>query len=445
MGFSLPVGPTHESGVEVPSWLQLQELIDPRIGGDDPINGPTNAQATLRLFGRPESEVRVTVYRDHHAWCPYCQKVWLWLEEQRIPYRIRKVTMFCYGEKERWFKQLVPSGMLPALELDGRMITESDRILEALEAAFGPFGAAMGDPAVLPLRQLERLLFRAWCQWLCSPSRSAAEEDSGRKQFQRFASAMEQALVATPGPFLLGPGLSTADLVFVPYVERMAASLAYYKGFGLRQEHPGIGAWFAALEQRSTYLGTQSDFHTHAHDLPPQMGGCYASGSQAQAAMAARIDQGPWPIGTPVGSAVGSPDGSDPETSQVEPPDAALIALARVLKHRQPILERNPLGPERFDPALRCALAALVPGDHQPQTPPPGSAPGLRYLRDRISVPRDMPLHSARRLRQALEATARLDPQACPPDGLASQGPPIPTSHRRDQDPRPFLEALPRL
>jgi len=334
--------------------------------------------------------------------------------------------------------------MLPALELDGRMITESDRILEALEAAFGPFGAAMGDPAVLPLRQLERLLFRAWCQWLCAPSRSAAEEDSGRNQFQRFASAMEEALRATPGPFLLGHGLGTADLVFVPYVERMAASLAYYKGFGLRQEHPGIGAWFAALEQRSTYLGTQSDFHTHAHDLPPQMGGCYASGSQAQAAMAARIDQGPWPIGT----SVDRPDsrvGTDPETSQVEPPDAALIALARVLKHRQPILERNPLGPERFDPALRCALAALVPGDHQPQTPPPGSAPGLRYLRDRISVPRDMPLHAARRLRQALEATARLDPLACAPDGLASQGPPIPTSHRRDQDPRPFLEALPRL
>ena len=445
MGFTLSVGPAPESSGEVPSWLELQELLEGRLDGVDPINGPTNAQATLRLFGRPESEVRVTLYRDHHAWCPYCQKVWLWLEEQRIPYRIRKVTMFCYGEKERWFKQLVPSGMLPALELDGRMITESDRILEALEAAFGPFGAAMGDPAVLQLRQLERLLFRAWCQWLCSPSRSAAEEDSGRSQFQRFASAMEQALRATPGPFLLGPGLSTADLVFVPYVERMAASLAYYKGFGLRQEHPGIGAWFAALEQRSTYLGTQSDFHTHAHDLPPQMGGCYASGSQAQAAMAARIDQGPWPIGTPAGSDVSTPTGSDPETSQVEPRDAALIALARVLKHRQPILERNPLGPERFDPALRCALAALVPGDHQPQTPPPGSAPGLRYLRDRISVPRDMPLHAARRLRQALEATARLDPQVSAPDGLASQGPPIPTSHRRDQDPRPFLEALPRL
>lgn len=33
------------------------------------------------------------------------------------------------------------------------------------------------------------------------------------------------------------------------------------------------------METRSTYLGTQSDYHTHAHDLPPQMGGCYSNNS----------------------------------------------------------------------------------------------------------------------------------------------------------------------
>ena len=174
--------------------LDWQELE--RLGASpaDPVNGPTSAQARLRLFGQPEEAVRVTLFRDHHAWCPYCQKVWLWLEEKRIPYRIRKVTMFCYGEKEAWFKRLVPSGMLPALELDGRLITESDRILEALEGAFGPLGLGMNDPAVLPLRQLERLLFRAWCQWLCSPGLRPAQEQAAKAAFQRIAGNFEQAL-----------------------------------------------------------------------------------------------------------------------------------------------------------------------------------------------------------------------------------------------------------
>jgi glutathione S-transferase len=417
------------------SWEQLEALAPPE---PDRVHGPTSAQATLRLFGAEESVVRVTLYRDHHAWCPYCQKVWLWLEERRIPYRIRKVTMFCYGEKESWYRRLVPSGMLPALALDGRLITESDRLLEALEAAFGPLGAGMGEGAVVPLRQLERMLFRAWCAWLCQPHQAASEAWS-RGEFQRMARAMEEALEAQGGPFFLGDALTTADLVFLPYVERMNASLAYYKGFALRREHPAIHRWLTALERRSTYLGTQSDFHTHAHDLPPQMGGCYASGGPAQRAMAARIDAGPWPIGAPVGASQASPtDGLlDLETSQSEPADAARMALARVLRHRAPILARNPLPADRFDPALRCALTALVAGQGEGLSPPAGSAPGLRYLRDRISVPRDMPLHSARRLRQALEATAQRDPLDPFAESL-----PIPSRHRRDQDPRPFLGPL---
>jgi glutathione S-transferase len=406
------------------SWLELEGLAAVPA---DPANGPTSAQSRLRLFGQPEQAVRVTLFRDHHAWCPYCQKVWLWLEEKRIPYRIRKVTMFCYGEKEAWFRQLVPSGMLPALELDGRLITESDRILEALERAFGPLGSAgMGDAEVLPLRQLERLLFRAWCQWLCSPGLAPQQEASAQAAFQRIAARFEQALDQRPGPFLLGE-LSTADVVFVPYVERMAASLTYYKGFLLRQEHPAIDRWFAALEQRSTYLGTQSDFHTHAHDLPPQMGGCYASGTPIQRDLADRIDQGPWPMDEP-----------DPETSQSEPVDAAAVALARVLRHRHAILARSPLGAAGFDEPLRIALTSLIRGESL--VPPAGSAAALRYLRDRISVPRDMPLHAARRLRQALETTASLDPE----DGTA-QGPPLPVGHRRDQDPQPFLQAAPSV
>ena len=92
------------------SWPELEALA---AAETDRVEGPTNAQATLRLFGQPHESVEVTLYRDHHAWCPYCQKVWLWLEFKRIPYRIRKVTMRCYGSKEPWFLERVPSGMLP--------------------------------------------------------------------------------------------------------------------------------------------------------------------------------------------------------------------------------------------------------------------------------------------------------------------------------------------
>ena len=392
------------------NWSQLETLTDFQV---DTVNGSTNAQACLRLFGMSESDVRVTLYRDNHAWCPYCQKVWLWLEEKQIPYRIKKVTMFCYGEKESWYKRIVRSGMLPAIELDGRIITESDDILIALEQAFGALALSMEDPKVIPLRRLERLLFRAWCSWLCYPTRSSREEQQNRDQFKAVVAKVEEALGSTPSPYFLD-GFSTVDVIFTPYVERMNASLYYYKGYSLREENPRLADWFTAMESRPTYRGTQSDFHTHVHDLPPQMGGCWENGEPQMLINKAKVDHGSW---------FGLPDVTypEPETSRKE-------ALHRVLKHRTNIIRVNPVDDQLFDEALRCALTYMMTGEVC--TPPSGSDVALRYLRDRINVPRDMSIYAAKRLREALEATAALAGD--------NQSTPIPFNHRRDQNPANF-------
>ena len=392
------------------TWTELEALTDFHI---DTVNGPTNSQARLRLFGGEEADVRVTLYRDNHAWCPYCQKIWLWLEEKQIPYRIEKVTMFCYGKKESWYKRIVPSGMLPAIALDDRIITESDDILIALEGVYGPLSLGMEHPRVLPLRQLERLLFRAWCSWLCYPARSSQQDQRSRDQFTQVVAMVEETLAATPGPYFLEE-FGTADVIFTPYVERMNASLYYYKGYSLREENPHFSAWFDAMESRPTYRGTQSDFHTHAHDLPPQMGGCYENGEPQMQRNKARVDNGPW---------FELPDVTypEPETSRTE-------ALQRTLKHRANIIRVNPGNDKLFDEALRCALTHMMTGETC--TPPQGSDVALRYLRDRINVPRDMSIYAAKRLRESLEATAVLDGNR--------QGTPIPVRHRRDQDPVNF-------
>ena len=392
------------------SWKELETLTDWQI---DTVNGVTNSQAKLRLFGQQESDIRVTLYRDNHAWCPYCQKVWLWLEEKQIPYRIEKVTMFCYGTKEKWYKRKVPSGMLPAIELDGRIITESDDILIALEQVYGVLNYGMKDPLVIPLRQLERLLFRAWCTWLCYPARLPGTDKRNQKQFTGVVAMVEEALAKTPSPYFLDD-FSTADVVFTPYVERMNASLYYYKGYSLREENPRLSQWFDAMESRSTYRGTQSDFHTHAHDLPPQMGGCWENGKPQMELNKVRVDNGPW---------LGLPDVTypEPETSRAE-------ALQRVIKHRANIIRANPYDKQIFDEALRCALTYMMTGENC--QPPAGSDAALRYLRDRINVPRDMSIYAAKRLRQSLEDTA-----ASVGD---KQGEAIPFRHRQDQDPARF-------
>ena len=393
------------------SWTELESLTDFQI---DTVNGSTNPQAHLRLFGHAEADVRVTLYRDHHAWCPYCQKIWLWLEEKQIPYRIEKVTMFCYGDKETWYKRIVPSGMLPAIALDGKIITESDEILMALEKAFGVLGKGMTDPDVVSARKLERILFRAWCEWLCRPVSSAQQEQRYRQQFRDVMSKVEEVLGSTPSPYFL-EDFGTADVIFTPYVERMNASLYYYKGYSMREENPRMSDWFDAMESRSTYRGTQSDFHTHVHDLPPQMGGCYENGEPQMLINKERVDHGPW---------FGLPDVTYPEL-----PSSRAEALQRVIKHRANIIKVNPANNQLFDEALRCALTNMM--TDEVCTPPPDTDLALRYLRDRVNVPRDMSIYAAKRLRESLEKTAALVGDR--------QSSPLAVRNRRDQDPVNFV------
>lgn len=401
------------------SWKQLSAMTN---WAKDYANGPTNAQSRLRLFGQNENSARVRLYRDNHAWCPYCQKVWLFLEEKRIPYAISKVTMFCYGRKEPWYLQKVRNGMLPAIELDGRVITESDDILAALEYAFGPLGAPMAS--ITPYRRLERQLFSAWCQWLCRPARSAKDEARNKRQFEEILAEVDRQLRATPGPYFLSE-FSLADVIFIPYVERMLGSLYYYKGFNMKEASPGIAAWFAALETREAYKGTQSDAHTHCHDLPPQMGGCYENGEAKQQQCKQEIDEGPWD--------------SLPDCSFPQPQDAVEEALAQTLKHRDNIIAANCVQNKvKVEQALQCALTTLVgePGNPCAVTDPE-MAVALHYIRDRVNVPRDMSIWAARRMRTALSETSQ-------PAGPV-KAPPIPFEDRYDQQPTQFISHAARV
>ena len=404
------------------SWEELAIYAADPI---DQINGLNNPYSSLRLFNKSASEAIVTLYRDNHAWCPYCQKVWLWLELKKIPYRIKKVTMRCYGDKERWYLKKVPTGMLPAIEIENHIITESDDILFVLEEIYGPLGRSLNDHKVLAYRRLERELFSSWCNWLCRNSLFPAQEEKKKESFKSVAKKLEKELKENAAEWLTpistenGEKPGSADVIFIPYVERMNASLAYYKGYSLREEHPFINTWLRKLEQLEEYRGTQGDFHTHAHDLPPQMGGCFTSSNSIQQMFAKEID---------IGTGLGTLELADFKVDKKFEQNHAAIALERIIKHKERIIAVNPMRNKLFDQPLRAALTSMI--SKNACSPEKRSASALRYLRDRISIPRDMPLLSGRLFRQALERTANIDG--------SDIGPEIPTRNRLDQNPIPF-------
>ncbi len=405
---------------EILTWDDLNKF---EIDDLDRVNGFNNSYANLRLFGQTENDVMVTLYRDRHSWCPYCQKIWLWLEYKRIPYRVKKINMFCYGQKETWFLDKVRSGKLPAIEFKGQIVTESDDIIAFLENEFGALGSFITSSHLKKTKELEREIFRAWCNWLCRESVNFIDNSFRKKRFKESISKFDEILGESESGFIdpaestsseLVPGIG--DIIFIPYMERMNASLSYYKGFNLRSNYQYIDKWLTLFEGTSTYRGTQGDFHTHSHDLPPQMGGCYKESNEKQIAFSKSID---------TGEGLGNFEFNKNYDSKYY----AIFALKRIIKHKNNLIKVNPHDKEYFEESLRSALTHMITGEIR--TPEKLSGKSLRYLKNRISVPRDMPIISARLLRQSLNKIELLDQN--------NEEDKIPLKHRYDQDPKNFI------
>lgn len=62
--------------------------------------------------------------------------MWVQLEEKQIPYTIETIALTAYGEKPKSYLDKVPNGVVPAIELDGKLFTESAQIAALLEEEF---------------------------------------------------------------------------------------------------------------------------------------------------------------------------------------------------------------------------------------------------------------------------------------------------------------------
>ena len=405
--------------IEPLSWKDLEKLQAEDI---ERVNDVNNSYTNLRLFGHKESDVKLIFYRDRHSWCPYCQKIWLWLEFKKIPYKVKKINMFCYGEKEKWFLRKVSSGKLPVIELGDNIITESDQIISFLENEYGPLGSSISSNNLSKIRQLEREIFRCWCEWLCRDSYLFSDNSYRKRKFTDSLHKLEK-LLSFSKTGLIDPVYKnksfipgTGDIIFVPYMERINASTCYFKGFNLRSNYPFIDKWLCLFENQSEYIGTQGDFHTHAHDLPPQMGGCFKEKNNEQEYFSHQID-----IGNGLGNLEYYKNNNLSYYSR--------FSLMRVIKHKNKIIKANPCEDNIFDFSLRCALTFLI--TKEVCKPNINSGSGLIYLRDRISVPRDMPLLSARLLRKSLNEISCL----CDFSHVHE----ISFKNRYDQDPKQFI------
>jgi glutathione S-transferase len=420
----------------------------------------------------------------------------LLIEEKEIPMKIELVPMRSYGDKPASFLRKVPNGLLPAIEVNGKVITESQVIMELLdqwhpeEEGYKSMMPKSDDRSGMAtyesLARLERELFSWWCTLTFRPESSSTESggllsnpfrmgtsseapmSSSMKGFLDCMKKVDKALLSTRGPWFFDTydHPTMIDFINVSHIERMLASVAFWKGLNLRDPKwgfQGLTAWLEAFEKREAYLAFKSDYFTHVMDIPPQYGPGYDGGfatdrEKFQSTILGR--DGSWRLplpfddplqplykGPPLPLCVlqsmnilptsdGTYESADPLLMSIACRHVAAwkladngVNIARFASRGGPKGSRNPrksFGAPLADPyaepdidvlssvdlALRTLCGAMLVDNDQdtkqsllsdiPKNHCEGVCSSLAYLRDRVGVPRDLPLAAARYLRAYL-------------------------------------------
>ncbi|MEH1796360.1 MULTISPECIES: glutathione S-transferase family protein [unclassified Nostoc] len=254
----------------VSNWEHLLEIAKkntPARRVRRPGQSPSTAPIPSSLHKLPpNTEPPVLLYRDTNSWCPFCERVWFALEEKEIPFATEFIDL---TNKPKWYIDLVPTTLVPAAKIEGKLVYESKEILLALEERFGP--------TLLPEDPQENAIARQWLEdaetngvrdiaykFLRQAPEDPHELASLQVAFEAKLDELEQLLGKYSGPYFLST-FSVVDITYSPHLDRLAANLPVYRGYHLKgnPRYPLINAWFEALKQRPAYHRVKSDDTTN--------------------------------------------------------------------------------------------------------------------------------------------------------------------------------------
>eukprot|EP00208_Stichococcus_sp_RCC1054_P003822 CAMPEP_0206140884 /NCGR_PEP_ID=MMETSP1473-20131121/11004_1 /ASSEMBLY_ACC=CAM_ASM_001109 /TAXON_ID=1461547 /ORGANISM="Stichococcus sp, Strain RCC1054" /LENGTH=253 /DNA_ID=CAMNT_0053535217 /DNA_START=226 /DNA_END=988 /DNA_ORIENTATION=+ len=219
------------------------------------------------LKGKPACSEGVLNFYTHTL-CPYAQRVHLTLIEKGLDFQLVHVDL---SEKPLWFNAL-GSGLVPVVELDGIVHTESLDICRWLE----DFITGEGRSALMPTDKQRRAVAEKLCSrdvgrfsgagisflagtgrsWGISRQHSASQ----RTSFENELSSLGKLLDQYGGPYLLGESVTLADLALFPFAQRFSIACPEWCGMDMRAAAGGnIGRWLDAMQARPAVSAASPD------------------------------------------------------------------------------------------------------------------------------------------------------------------------------------------
>jgi glutathione S-transferase len=172
------------------------------------------------------------------------------LEEVGVPYRFEVVNLETQDQKKPGFLALNPMGKVPAIVHRGTVVTECGAICAYLADAFP--AARLAPPTDSPLRgtYYRWLFFGGSCVEAAVIDRMLSRPAPSRPGALSYGSyddtvaTLGKAL--TPGPYILGPQFSAADVY-------IGSQIAFGMMVKALEPHPVFHAYVNRLQERPAY------------------------------------------------------------------------------------------------------------------------------------------------------------------------------------------------
>jgi glutathione S-transferase len=224
----------------------------------------------------------------HGVFSPCAQKVRLIIAEKEIPWTSREINLLKKENLEPWYLEIAPKGLVPVLDHNGQIVTESTIICEYLEDAFP-------EVPLRPIRPIDKARARTWMKlvddslhpsagpiifgslmrywWLQAPVEERARRlallvDPARRQRQQTAidqgldaPAVEGCISAwiaglvqlerrlATAEWLAGDLYSIADAAVTPYVffmDALGMSVVF-------ERYPAVRQWYERIRARPNF------------------------------------------------------------------------------------------------------------------------------------------------------------------------------------------------
>lgn len=177
--------------------------------------------------------------------CPFVQRACISLQERGVEY---DVTYIDLANKPAWFLELSPTGKVPLLLVEGKVVFESQVIAEYLDETH--------PPSLHPAEPLERARHRSWIEFSSSLGgpgwliQASADAEQVAQQVEEANAALARLEPEVVGPFFSGDDFSLVDAAVAPMLQRLHWAHEIAPELGLFAPTPRVLAWTETLLAR---------------------------------------------------------------------------------------------------------------------------------------------------------------------------------------------------